>query len=167
MVRSFEPIGDRNAEVLILGSMPGRASLAAGQYYAHPQNAFWRILSRLLQCDPASPYPARIKALKSARIALWDVLQSCEREGSLDSMIERETQVANVSRGLPPSPERLAGVLQRRHGGGLLQEARSGDARRRSDCLRSPAVHEPGERVALLRAEAPGLASRSRAPGAG
>jgi hypoxanthine-DNA glycosylase len=99
MVHSFEPIEDRNAQVLILGSMPGRASLAAGQYYAHPQNAFWRILSRLLQCDPASPYPARIKALKSARIALWDVLQSCEREGSLDSMIERETQVANDFQG--------------------------------------------------------------------
>ncbi len=69
--------------------------MAAGQYYAHAQNAFWRIMAELLQCDPASPYPARIAALKSARIALWDVLKSCTREGSLDAMIERDTQIAN------------------------------------------------------------------------
>jgi TDG/mug DNA glycosylase family protein len=94
-VHSFKPIEDRNAEVLILGSMPGLASLAAGQYYAHPQNAFWRVISELLRVDPASPYPARIEALKSARIALWDVLQSCRREGSLDARIERDTQIAN------------------------------------------------------------------------
>lgn len=94
-VHSFAPIVDRNARVLILGSMPGQASLAAGQYYAHPQNAFWRIIAELLQCDRASAYPARIAALKSARIALWDVLQSCTREGSLDTMIERDTQIAN------------------------------------------------------------------------
>jgi TDG/mug DNA glycosylase family protein len=94
-VQSFAPIADGNAEVLILGSMPGEASLAAGQYYAHPRNAFWRIMSELLQFDPGSGYEARIRALKKARIALWDVLQSCARQGSLDSMIERDTQIAN------------------------------------------------------------------------
>jgi double-stranded uracil-DNA glycosylase len=94
-VHSFAPIADQNAEVLVLGSMPGEASLAAGQYYAHPQNAFWRIMSALLELDPASAYASRIEALKSARIALWDVLHSCKREGSLDAMIERDTQIAN------------------------------------------------------------------------
>ncbi len=94
-IYSFAPIADRNAEILILGSMPGRTSLAASQYYAHAQNAFWRIISELLQLDPASPYEVRVQALKSARIALWDVLQSCKREGSLDSMIEADTQTAN------------------------------------------------------------------------
>lgn len=94
-IYSFAPIADRNAEILILGSMPGRASLAAGQYYAHAQNAFWRIISELLQFDPGSPYEVRVQALKSARIALWDVLRSCKREGSLDSMIEADTQTAN------------------------------------------------------------------------
>ena len=86
-IYSFAPIAERNAGILILGSMPGRASLAAGQYYAHAQNAFWRIISELLQFDPVSSYAVRVQALKSARIALWDVLRSCKREGSLDSMI--------------------------------------------------------------------------------
>ena len=94
-VRSFAPIAEQNAEVLVLGSMPGEASLAAGGCYAHPQNAFWRIICALLELDPASPYPRRIEALKSARIALWDVLHSCTRAGSLDAMIERDTQIAN------------------------------------------------------------------------
>lgn len=94
-VKCFAPIADRNAEILILGSMPGRASLAAGQYYAHAQNAFWRIMSTLLKFDSEAPYAVRGQALKTARIALWDVLQSCSREGSLDSMIRHDTQVAN------------------------------------------------------------------------
>jgi len=94
-INSFKPIEDKNAEVLILGSMPGLASLTVGQYYAHAQNAFWRILSELLQFDPASSYELRVQALKSARIALWDVLKSCAREGSLDAMIESDAQTAN------------------------------------------------------------------------
>jgi TDG/mug DNA glycosylase family protein len=94
-VHSFEPIEDQDAEILILGSMPGRASLIAGQYYAHAQNVFWPIMSELLPLDATALYSVRICALKSARIALWDVLHSCIREGSLDSMIERDTQIAN------------------------------------------------------------------------
>lgn len=94
-IHSFAPIEDSNATILILGSMPGRASLAAEQYYAHAQNAFWRIMSGLLQFERAAPYAIKIQALKSAHIALWDVLQSCKRQGSLDAMIERDTQIAN------------------------------------------------------------------------
>jgi TDG/mug DNA glycosylase family protein len=90
-VRSFGPIAARDAKILILGSMPGRASLAAGQYYAHRQNAFWRIVGSLLEIDPASPYKARVRALRASRIAVWDVLHSCVRPGSLDSSIEQET----------------------------------------------------------------------------
>jgi hypoxanthine-DNA glycosylase len=92
-IRSFAPIADRRARVLILGSMPGRESLKRGQYYAYAHNAFWRILGDLLGFDPATPYPARLRALKAARIALWDVLESCVRKGSSDLTIERE--VAN------------------------------------------------------------------------
>ena len=92
-IRSFAPISARDAKILILGSMPGRASLAAGQYYAHKQNAFWKIACSLLGVDPASPYQARVRVLRASRIAIWDVLHSCVRPGSLDSRIEQE--VAN------------------------------------------------------------------------
>lgn len=94
-IHSFAPIADEHAEILILGSMPGDASLAAGQYYAHKQNAFWGIMAELLRFDPEISYTAKIQALRSKRIALWDVLHSCKRSGSSDSMIETGTQIAN------------------------------------------------------------------------
>tara|TARA_R110002073_G_scaffold210533_2_gene370996 strand:+ start:11323 stop:11868 length:546 start_codon:yes stop_codon:yes gene_type:complete len=94
-IYSFEPIEDKHARILILGSIPGQASLTANQYYAHAQNTFWRIMAELLQLNPASTYEEKTQALKSAHIALWDVLQSCKRMGSLDSMIESDAQIAN------------------------------------------------------------------------
>ena len=93
--RSFSPIENRKARILILGSMPGAASLRAGQYYAHPHNAFWPIMGALVGADPALPYRARTAALKAAGIALWDVLASCEREGSLDADIRHDSVVVN------------------------------------------------------------------------
>jgi double-stranded uracil-DNA glycosylase len=94
-VYSFDPIANINAKVLILGSMPGAASLRAGEYYAHPRNHFWRLLQALVGLDPASSYQLRIQALQSASIALWDVLHSCSREGSMDASIDKSTQTAN------------------------------------------------------------------------
>lgn len=95
LVYSFPPIADAAAERLILGSMPGAASLAAGRYYAHPHNAFWPILAELVGFAPDADYETRVSALRAAHIALWDVLQSCSREGSLDARIARTSEVPN------------------------------------------------------------------------
>ena len=92
---SFEPVINDSAKILILGSMPGVKSLNEQQYYAHPQNAFWRIMAALFDFDRQAEYQQRLAYLQAADIALWDVLHSCKREGSLDSMIQSETQVAN------------------------------------------------------------------------
>lgn len=90
-IRSFDPIAGKNAKILILGSMPGIASLEAGQYYAHPRNAFWRIMTSLLNMPENTAYPEKTEYLRGAGIALWDVLHTCVRQGSLDSAISAET----------------------------------------------------------------------------
>lgn len=94
-LRSFPPIADPQSTTLILGSMPGVASLLAQRYYAHPRNVFWPIVGTLLDIAPTADYAARVAALQAAHIALWDVLQSCRREGSLDTRIARGSEVAN------------------------------------------------------------------------
>ena len=87
-IRSFEPIVGRRFHVLVLGTMPGPKSHAAGEYYAHPQNAFWRFVAPW-GAAPEASYRERCAALKRAGIGLWDVLASCEREGALDQHIRR------------------------------------------------------------------------------
>lgn len=94
-IRCFAPIENPAATVLILGSMPGKASLAAGEYYAHPRNAFWAIMGELIGARPDLPYQDRLKILRSSGIALWDVLGSCVRKSSLDSHIEIDSAVPN------------------------------------------------------------------------
>ncbi len=89
-IRSFPPVADEHATVLILGSMPGKESLRQQQYYAHPANAFWKIMGELCSARPDMPYVQRLQALTEAHIALWDVLKSCERKSSLDSHIRAE-----------------------------------------------------------------------------
>ena len=93
--RSFPPITAPDAEILILGSMPGLVSLAADEYYAHPRNAFWPIMAELFGFDLAAPYNERVKALGAAKVAVWDVLYSCSRPGSLDSNIVSDSLIAN------------------------------------------------------------------------
>jgi len=75
--------------------MPGAASLAAARYYAHPRNAFWPIVGGLFGFDPALDYPGRLLALMAAGVALWDVIGSCQRLGSLDSAIVAGSIEAN------------------------------------------------------------------------
>lgn len=94
-ITSFAPIEGESARVLILGSIPGIASLSAGQYYAHPQNAFWKIMGKILDISPTAAYQSRIEALQCANIALWDVLESCFRPGSMDAAIDLNTAKTN------------------------------------------------------------------------
>lgn len=94
-LQSFPALVGIAPRVLILGSMPGRASLQAGRYYAHPQNHFWPIMGQLVGASPSLPYNTRCERLTGAGIALWDVLARCEREGSLDSAIRDDTAQAN------------------------------------------------------------------------
>jgi TDG/mug DNA glycosylase family protein len=95
MAECFEPIARSDARVLILGSVPGEASLAAGQYYAHPRNAFWPIMEALFGDGSALDYPSRVALVLDARAALWDVLASADRMGSLDAAIDGNSEVPN------------------------------------------------------------------------
>lgn len=91
MPKSFAPIVGRDPKVLILGSMPGTASLKKRQYYAHPKNQFWRLLGEACGEDlDGLDYEGRLAALKRRGIALWDVLSECRRQGSLDADIRDE-----------------------------------------------------------------------------
>ena len=99
-VYSFPAVAADDARVLILGSMPGVASLQATQYYAHPRNQFWRILTELCGLATVPDYPQRLQLLRERHLALWDVLHSCVRPGSLDAAIEHHTAKANDLIGL-------------------------------------------------------------------
>jgi hypoxanthine-DNA glycosylase len=94
-ISSFNPIADHSAKVLILGSMPGAISIKKEEYYAHSRNAFWRIMASIYDFDSDMPYESKTEALKASGVALWDVLHSCVRAGSLDSAIETGSRVVN------------------------------------------------------------------------
>lgn len=88
MKSSFAPVVTPDARLLILGSLPGERSLAAARYYAHPQNQFWRLLSPVVGRDLAPlAYADRLQALRTHRIALWDVVATARRHGSADAAI--------------------------------------------------------------------------------
>jgi double-stranded uracil-DNA glycosylase len=91
----FAPISRGDARVLILGSLPGRASLQAAAYYAHPRNAFWSILGSVCDFSADLAYVDRLQRLVECRIALWDVCATAVRRGSLDASIERATIEVN------------------------------------------------------------------------
>ena len=133
-LQGFPPIADRRARVLILGSMPSAASLAAGEYYAFRHNQFWRIVGAIAGIAHDAPYTRRKAALRRRRIALWDVVASCVRPGSLDSAILAHTIRANDFTGfLAAHPAirricfngRLAETAWRRHVAPTLPESRA------------------------------------------
>jgi len=88
--RSFPPVVDERARVLVLGTLPGEESLRRQQYYAHPRNLFWPILFALFEAPVAANYEARLDFARAQRVALWDVCMIGEREASADSTIRRE-----------------------------------------------------------------------------
>ena len=107
----FPPIARRDARVLVLGSLPGRASLAAQEYYAQPQNAFWRIMGDALGAGRELAYAERVRRLREARVAVWDVCHSAHRPGSLDAKIRRDTIVANDFAAFLARHRRIARIL--------------------------------------------------------
>jgi len=89
-IYSFAPIADSQSKILIMGTIPGKESLKMNAYYAHPQNAFWRIIFKLLDLPFSTDYKVRREMLLKNRIALWDVLKVCTRRSSLDNDIKME-----------------------------------------------------------------------------
>ena len=89
-ISSFPPIINNESKILILGSIPGVKSLEMQQYYAHPQNKFWKIICEIFNEEFTTDYTERIKILEKYHVALWDVIDTCERKGSLDSEIRNE-----------------------------------------------------------------------------
>ena len=87
-ISGFYSISNTSSSILILGSMPSISSLSINQYYGHPRNCFWTIISKLLNAPTELSYEKRKKLLLDKKIALWDVLSSCHRKGSLDSNID-------------------------------------------------------------------------------
>ena len=101
---SFAPIVDERTRVLVLGSLPGELSLARAQYYANPQNQFWRLIGAVIEEDlPALAYETRLERLLQAGVGLWDVIATAERAGSLDGAIRAHepNALAELAAGLP------------------------------------------------------------------
>ena len=120
MLAGFPPVADAGTRLLVLGSFPSVASLQAQQYYAHPRNQFWPLLSALFGLDlKAMPYAERVATVQARGLGIWDVYAACEREGSLDSAIEQATY--NDFAGLIARLPLLRGIA---HNGGESARAR-------------------------------------------
>lgn len=143
---SLPPVLDAGARVLILGSMPGTASLREQRYYAHPRNLFWPMMQRHLQVDATAPYKQRLQQLRDCGVALWDVLAACQRHGSLDGAIDRASEQPNDVPGLLDAAPDISAVL--------LNGGRAAAMFRRhleADCLR----RRPGLRLVPLPSTSP------------
>jgi hypoxanthine-DNA glycosylase len=104
------PIAGATCTRVILGSFPSPRSLELGEYYANPRNRFWVVMGEIFGIDPRAPYRDRVEVLSARGIAIWDVLQSCERVGALDSAIVRGTEVSNDFRSFFQAYPKLSAI---------------------------------------------------------
>ena len=95
LLTGFNCVAEPSAKILILGSMPGVKSLEEQEYYAHPRNAFWKIIEAIYQIPHQQEYHQRLELLKQQRVALWDVVHQCVRPGSLDADIQTSSVQVN------------------------------------------------------------------------
>ena len=145
----FPPSIDANCTHIILGSMPGAASLRAQQYYAYPQNRFWRLMAYLLEGgEPPQDYAARLQMLLRHHIALWDSIASCEREGSLDSAI-RAAKPNDFTVLLAHYPLHL--LSERRQIGRYFPPCQQATSKTRRSHLSCTALDERSQRALALR----------------
>lgn len=138
--QAFPPILGEHPRLLVLGSMPGEASLRLGQYYGHGRNAFWPIMQALLGIPASADYAERASALRRAGIALWDVIAACERQGSLDSAIRAESIRVNDFRALLDEHPSIRCIA-----------FNGGTAEREFDRHASPALRPAQQRIERLR----------------
>ncbi len=137
----FPPIADPGIRVLILGSLPSRRSIAAGQYYGHPRNAFWRIMGDLVGAGPDRPYPQRAARLLAAGIGVWDVLQSSIRPGSMDADIDFQSAKPNDFRHFLEEHPGLGRIC--------FNGRKAAELFRRMDCMPGPATFNGIEFITL------------------
>ena len=154
LCRSFAPAAGADARVLILGSMPGIASLQAQRYYAHPRNLFWPFMGLLFDAGPDHDYARRLQRLQAHGVALWDVLAVCERPGSLDTRITRASEIANDFAGFRAAHAQLQTVCLN---GGKAAEAFA------RHVARPQAQAIAGLRVIALPSTSPANAGQPRA----
>jgi hypoxanthine-DNA glycosylase len=139
-VQALPYVAAAKARVLVLGTIPGANSIRLQQYYAHPRNQFWRILFEAFGCNIPQGYDERVAFLFEQRIALWDVLKSCAREGSLDTRIKRGSE----------RPNDIAGFL-RQHPETSTIALNGGSAYRLFQTLVAPQLADSGRAIDVLR----------------
>lgn len=149
----FPPIVDGSAQILILGSMPGQISLQHQHYYAHPRNLFWPIMAALFNIDDTLPYAQKTTRLLQNNIALWDVTESCQRPGSLDSAIIKSSVVSNDIGAL---------LLRSPHIHTLFFNGKTAAALYRRHSQKAVAVHHPTIELHTLPSTSPAYAALSK-----
>ena len=146
-LRGLAPVVTADTRLLVLGSFPSEASLAAAQYYAHPRNQFWTILSTLWSVDlRVLPYVARLAEVRRRGLGLWDVYASCRREGSLDSAIEEA--VPNDLAALVATLPRLGAIA---HNGGESARAMARTRTLAAEVVRLPSSSPANASWSLAR----------------